>query len=292
MTLFDAYLMVDWSANSAPKSGPDSIWAGLIERQPRGLARTALVNLPTRRLAAQWLTATLDGLAAAGRRTLVGFDFPLGYPTGFAARLHLGGTPWLATWTEIDRLIKDGDDNANNRFAVASSFNRRISGRRFPFWGHHPAHRIAGLGPRRPEGYCLGRLEERRRVEHRVRGPQPSWKLYGTGSVGSQALVGIPVVAGLRRRFVDRARVWPFETGLRPPANGAAIVLAEIYPSLVDDRRNRHAVKDARQVTAIGSHFARADDDGSLAVLFAPPDLTASERRIVEREEGWILGVG
>ena len=30
MTLFDAYLMVDWSAEARPKLGRDSIWLALV----------------------------------------------------------------------------------------------------------------------------------------------------------------------------------------------------------------------------------------------------------------------
>ena len=66
---------------------------------------------------------------------LVGFDFPLGYPAGFAARLGLSGPPWRAVWDEIAGLITDDERNRNNRFDVADALNRRVSGGGFPFWG-------------------------------------------------------------------------------------------------------------------------------------------------------------
>ena len=66
---------------------------------------------------------------------MVGFDFPFGYPAGFAARLGLEGPPWRAVWDEIARLIEDDEGNRNNRFEVGAEFNRRVSGGRFPFWG-------------------------------------------------------------------------------------------------------------------------------------------------------------
>ena len=54
--------------------------------------------------------------------TLVGFDFPYGYPAGSAAALGL--TPdipaWLGVWREITNRIIDRDDNSNNRFEVAT----------------------------------------------------------------------------------------------------------------------------------------------------------------------------
>ena len=40
----------------------------------------------------------LRQFVAGGERVLVGFDFPYGYPAGFAAALDLTGPPWLAVW--------------------------------------------------------------------------------------------------------------------------------------------------------------------------------------------------
>jgi hypothetical protein len=44
---------------------------------------------------------------------------------------------------------------------------------------------------------------------------QPIWKLFGNGSVGGQALLGIPRLSALRNDEVLEPvfRVWPFETG-------------------------------------------------------------------------------
>jgi len=127
---------------------------------------------------------------------------------------------------------------------------------------------------------------------------QPIWKLYGNGSVGSQALVGIPHVAALRNHpgLATVSRVWPFETGLVRLPNredrDCLIVLAEIYPSLVAVRATPGGGKDALQVEATASHFAALDDADELSTLFAGPEwLTADERVRVEREEGWTLGV-
>jgi len=53
------------------------------------------------------------------------------------------------------------------------------------------------------------------------------------------------------------------------------------------------AVKDAVQVETTARVLAAWDGDGTLPRHFAgPATLTAVERRIIEREEGWILGAG
>ena len=82
----------------------------------------------------------LRDLVRRGQSVLVGFDFPYGYPSGFAAALRLKDTPaWLAVWREITSTVTDLDDNRNNRFAAAAGFNLRISERGYPFWGCPPS---------------------------------------------------------------------------------------------------------------------------------------------------------
>jgi hypothetical protein len=122
------------------------------------------------------------------------------------------------------------------------------------------------------------------------------WQLLGAGSVGSQVLTGIPVVHHLRHHVAlrDRARVWPFETGLAttPAADvDDAIVIAEVWPSSIPFDHVDHPVKDARQVIALAHHLAALDAAGSLGPLFVP-SLTASEAAAVVAEEGWVLGLG
>lgn len=295
MTLFDAYLMVDWSAEARPKLGADSIWLALVVRSPRGLRLRALENAATRHGARARIADLLADLVAEGRRTLAGFDFPFGYPAGTAAALGLKGIPWQATWDRLAAAIEDGPDNANNRFAAADRLNAVMGLPAGPFWGHPQGRRFERLAPTRP---AYDRLAERRIGERYISGPQPVWKLAGVGSVGGQALTGIPVVRLLRRdrRLKDACRIWPFETGLVPLDAEATsrhpVTLAEIYPSLVGLRSENGAVKDALQVQAIAGHMARLDESGALGALFAgAPDLGDDERRTVEREEAWVLGV-
>jgi hypothetical protein len=286
--MFDSFVIVDWSAANVPRIGRDSIW---ICR--RCGDDEVLVNPPTRHAAkaliADWLTAAL----AENHRVLLGFDFPFGYPAGFAARLGLSGPPWRAVWDEIAGLITDDERNRNNRFDVAEALNRRVSGGSFPFWGcpaspvrthlagkHHRRHAEDGLG-------------ERRLVDLYIPTAQPCWKLLGAGSVGGQALTGIPVARSLRDdpRWNRQARIWPFETGLGARCD-ARIVIAEIYPSLWTVLPASGEPKDRAQVRTVAQFLAARDAAGELAALFAgDPGLTPTERRQVETEEAWTLGV-
>ncbi len=293
MPLFDLLLIVDWSANSKPKLGADSIWIA-------GAGPAATVpplNLPTRAAALAHLRAMLADAVAARRRVLVGFDFPFGYPAGLAGVLGLSGPPWRAVWDEIADAIEDAPDNANNRFAVAADLNRRISGGAAPFWGRPITLTTLPDLPMRKPAAEASPLAEHRTADTWVRGPQPVWKLYTTGSVGSQALMGLPVVRALRDdpALSGHARVWPFETGLGPPSTAPGrpcIVLAEVYPSLFPIAARADEVKDATQVRTTATALAAMDADDALAPLFAgPPALTATQRGAIESEEAWILGL-
>ncbi|WP_437723783.1 hypothetical protein [Sorangium sp. So ce861] len=66
---------------------------------------------------------------------------------------------------------------------------------------------------------------------------QSVWNLFTSGSVGSQALVGIPCVAKIRNDTTLKpfSKVWPFETWFAPipsPATGPFVLYAEIWPIL------------------------------------------------------------
>jgi precorrin-8X/cobalt-precorrin-8 methylmutase len=288
--LFDSYLVVDWSAASVPREGRDSVWIGRRDR-----AGTASENPRTRRAAQSRLAELIAAGVDKGERMLVGFDFPFGYPTGFSARLGLSGVPWRAVWDEISRLIEDDERNANNRFEVAEILNRRVANSGFPFWGC-PVKRANGfLGRKHHRGHAADGLAERRLVDEYVPRAQPCWKLAGVGSVGSQALTGIPIVRALREdaRWRDRAAVWPFETGLAAP-NGSRVVFAEVYPSLWGKPRLAapSGTKDEAQVRAVAELFAARDAAGELGPLFAgDPLLSPAERRRIETEEAWMLGL-
>lgn len=289
--VFDAYVMVDWSAETRPKTGPDSIWWTCLERGPHGLVERATANPATRAEAEAQLADLLGDLAARGLTVLAGFDFNFGFPQGFAGRI--GAKDWRGCWRRLAAEMKDGDDNANNRFAVAAGLNQRISGGAAPFWGCPAAQAGETLSATKAE--CAG-LPEKRLAESRAASAKAVWQLAYAGAVGGQTLTGIPRLERLRRYpgLAEVTRVWPFETGLRPLSKSSdwRIVLAEIYPSLLPVSPAPGEVKDRAQVVALARHFAVLDHDGRLGPLFAGDSkLSAAERAVVETEEGWILGV-
>jgi precorrin-8X/cobalt-precorrin-8 methylmutase len=290
--LFDTFVIVDWSAANQKKTGRDSIW--ICHKGPRGPER--IENPETRHFAKVLLGDLLADALARGGSALVGFDFPFGYPVGFANRLGLIGLPWRAIWEEIDRLLEDNEKNENNRFDLASIFNRRISGSIFPFWGCPPKKSGSFLGPKHHQRDEPGGLRERRLIDEYMVGAQPCWKLLGAGSVGGQVLTGIPVVHALRNdnRLSEHARIWPFETGLRAPTD-ARIVFAEVWPSFFREwktTKEPNEVNDRAQVRHVASFFAERAKAGELAALFAgDPSLSPEDRSRVETEEAWTLGV-
>lgn len=300
MQLFDAYLIVDWSAAAVPRRGRDSIWWALLRRDGPGPRPAALENPPTRAAATAALAEILRRLVAEDCHVLAGFDFPFGYPAGFAARLGWTGegAGWRHVWDTVAERLRDGPDNANDRFDLGEALNREGFGEAFPFWGHDGGRerRFLARGGRRP--HRPDDIAERRLADRRVPRAQPVWKLAYTGSVGSQALTGLPRLRALRDDPVlaPVARVWPFETGLAPLARdgtgGRRVVLAEVYPSIVAPASLQGRPRDAGQVVAAAAHFAALDDEGALAGLFAgDPGLDAAGRAAVEGEEGWILGI-
>jgi hypothetical protein len=289
---FDRYVVVDWSASARPTRGTDSIW--ICELGSGG--RPVTTNPPTRGEAERLVRGTLLVASSRGERALVCFDFPYGYPRGTAAALGLQGEPWRALWTFLGERVQDDPvSNRNDRFEVASEINARLASH--AFWGAPIRRSFAHLSPRRDlvryridaAGAGLG---EWRQVEEVLRGrghrPHSAWKLIGAGSVGGQALVGIPVVARLRDdpALSSVSVVWPFEVGVpRLPAGRPAIVHAEIWPSLTPVGAVEGRVRDEVQVTSLALELRAADRSGALATLFAAAPPATS------REEGWILGV-
>ena len=220
------------------------------------------------------------------RATLTAFDFPLGYPRGAG--------PWREMWRAIERGMRDGGENRNNRFDLAAKLNRKLNG---AFWGRPVSQPVPGLSLRRP-AIAARVLPEMRHTDAWVAGPQSPWKLYGAGSAGGQALTGIPYLWRLREdpELSPYVRVWPFETGLAASFGAdrdeRRIVLAETWPSQLRPKPRPGEVKDQMQVRVMAEHFARLDQGGRLARVFAGPrQLSGEQRRAIELEEGWILGL-
>ena len=295
--MFDRYVVVDWSASNSPKTGKDSIWICNL----RKTGDPVTTNPSTRRTAEEQLRELLIEAVDHRERVLIGFDFPYGYPRGFAAALRLEGPAWSAIWRYLAANVKDSrQTNENNRFDVASAINARLV--HHAFWGRPAASRLDSLSMRRDqvryridgmtagpgEAAGLGEWREVELVLHRRRShPQSTWKLLGAGSVGSQALTGIPVVSRLRHdpRLANMSSVWPFEVDVPElPEGRGAVIHAEIWPSLDAAPYEAVLVKDQAQVIRLAQNFRRLDQNATLAAVF----ITSAP---VAPEEGWILGV-
>lgn len=270
MTAFDRFLMVDWSGGNdrgpAPKA--DAIWTCVAGKAPEYHRNRQEVEA--------WLAAQITDALESGQRLCIGFDFPFGYPTGFAHAVTGSDDP-LVLWDWLEVRIEDAP-KANNRFDVAAEINRSL-GTNGPFWGNGLARNVLGL-PRSMEGY-ENPFAAHRQVEMETPGAFTCWQLAGAGAVGSQVLMGLPVLARLRRRFAGQVAVWPFQP-LETP-----VAFVEIWPSLLADQvkaemaLRQAPIKDAVQVELVAQALAGL----SVVQLAQLLDVDAPE-------EGWILGSG
>jgi hypothetical protein len=267
MPLFDAYLFVDWSAANAPtRASPrkDALWLGELVRGARPTERYHR----TRAACVGDVASRLHAFTARGLRVLVGFDFAYGYPRGLADALALpaGEAAWARTWAFLANAITDSAANASNRWQVASELNRALMPAASPvgpFWGCPAGAATSTLKPSKREGSLVFPfatrsgvlLDEWRHADRRARIANPSvqsaWKLFTSGSVGSQALLGIPHVARLRRdaTLAPFSKVWPFEAGFDrapSPAAGPFVLHAEVWPVLVRDEVEAQRAADPR----------------------------------------------
>lgn len=274
MSRFDRVIIADWSAASArspAKPSADAIWLGSPGQQSR--------YFRTRQQAEAALMAEIGSLPL-GERLLIGFDFPMAYPAGFAARLT-GQAQARAVWAWLAARLQDDADNRNNRFEVAAEINRRFGGSQLqggPFWGRPAGLALPDLPTRKTIDYPSLGLTERRAVERLVPRAQAVWKLYTTGAAGSQGLMGQAMLHRLAR--LPGVAVWPFDKA------DARIVLAEVYPSLLatEVAADAAAIKDEAQVRLLAQALFRLSQGGGLAPLLETPAIAA--------EEGWILGAG
>ncbi|MGB3454764.1 MAG: hypothetical protein WBG08_07870 [Litorimonas sp.] len=286
--LFDRFVVVDWSAANRPVTGADSIWVAD--------SHAASINVPTRADTLRHIHRLIEESALREDRLLIGWDFAFGYPAGFAQALGLEG--WRGVWSMLHDRIDDTGDNRSNRFEVAAALNRSLGSGPGPFWGHSRAAPPPGLSAKRyPEGvprdwphagfqYLRG---AERRLADRSHAASPVFKLAYTGCVGSQTLLGIARLEGLRRAFPDRVRIWPFETDFAADLS-APVILAEIYPSF-HAVPNGPEVKDRRQVDAVLRDFMDWNATGRMEARLAAPALQGAARKRVRDEEGWVVGL-
>ena len=270
--LFHTHIVVDWSARSEPspvRPTKDAIWWAVAHTD--GDAARAPEYARTRHEALRRIARLVAQELDAGRRVLVGFDFPFGYPAGVAEHLT-GRACALALWDWLAERIEDAADNTNNRYHVAAEMNARYRPGVGPFWGRPQSWSYPTIPQKESERTKRDtHPRERRIADCHAKGAKTVWQLAYAGSVGSQVLLGLPA---LKRLLADplirgRGAVWPFDTGLNVP--DASAVIAEVYPSLlkkkVDARRHDDEILDRAQVRVNAETFARLDARGGLAPL-------------------------
>jgi precorrin-8X/cobalt-precorrin-8 methylmutase len=292
MTLYDRYLIVDWSANNTPKRGADSIWMCLVERKDGVITEVFRKNPTTRSAAMEQIYALCLKCIDDKARLFIGFDFAFGYPRG-SARQMTGEDNWRKLWSVLAQRIEDMPDNKSNRFEVADYFNQMSFKGQGPFWGTPPGRKYHSLSAYKPK-YELP-VPEHRLVDDVAKVTSTVWQIFYTGSVGGQSLLGIPSVYRLMRdpRFTDHVAIWPFETDFQRLIDRKLITVAEIYPSLLAaEQKPDETCKDEAQVRAMAHEYAGLDGRSEFeSYLTAPDGISASERAILVREEGWIVGV-
>ncbi|MEO1703466.1 MAG: precorrin-8X methylmutase [Pseudomonadota bacterium] len=286
--LFDNYLIVDWSAANAPKTGKDSIWIALSD----GADLQWIKNSPTRNEAMELIARVCRETLNNGKRVFAGFDFAFGYPVGSALKLT-GDAGWKAVWSMLERRIVDCDDNRNNSYELAAVMNRTAFSDlpEGPFWGHPHQHtgRYPGLQPTKPTSFPT---REFRHAERAAKGAKSVWQLAYNGTVGRQAMMGMAHLERLRAEFDGAAGVWPFQTCFTEDLS-KPICIAEIYPSLFPVTEQPGEVRDAAQVRTLATQFAELDAADLLRPLLSrPADMGDEEADAVLTEEGWIVGAG
>lgn len=298
--LFDAYIMVDWSAAAKPTTGTNSIWLGVLARDARLKFQFTAVNPDTRLKATELILGLIAKFNRRGDRVLLGFDFSMGYPAGTAAALGLdtkSQPAWKAMQVFLASKLKDKLDNSNARYAIAAGMNYKISQGPFPFWGAPARDQVKTLAGKK--GTFKGAtLSEYRLTEEHARQtlkakPKSVWQLAYTGSVGSQSLTGLPHIHRLLKDLPD-AKLWPFETGFVPLSEdsltGVQTVIAEIYPSALTITPEPGEVLDKAQVRTMAHHYCSLDEKRRLGDVFGPPDsLDKGKIMQIVAEEGWIL---
>ncbi len=313
MPLFDAYIMVDWSGGDRRRAGKqDCIW---IAHGPAIASALTIVSPPSRTEAEQLIRSQLETVVGSAKgRVLLSADFGYGYPAGFASLLPKPVSrelpPWRIVWQYLKKHVQDDlgtgparqPTNRSNRFEVASAINTVAStpASPGPFWCLFKSGGYACVPQKRPAQpfFSFGTSIASRRITDERAGSDTPFRLFGTGSVGSQVLTGIPRLESIRfdTQFARCSAVWPFETGWAPAMgpwldSELRILHAEIYPSVRGPLSD--TIKDRGQVRAMW-HWARDLDARDLLLReFAIPQGIVSGTRddiVIRSEEGWILG--
>lgn len=288
--MFDRVLIYDWSARSKPspvKPVRDAIYSCFADQFG---VKTPIYHRTRFDAFKHCLDQICSGLDAGGAM-FVGFDFSFGYPAGFAKAVT-GSDLAVDVWDYLNDRINDAPNNENNRFEIANDLNALFPGIG-PFWGCPASIRFDNLPYRGTERSGHG-MPDLRKTEEHTPSAQSNWKLFTTGSVGSQSLLGVIYLARLRQKFGRAVHMWPFDGPV--PTGFCGAVVCEVYPSLAkvpsdNDMASQQnnpifAIPDACQVTRLAMRLITVTE---IEWQNCHPDVDINNDQI--RQEGWIFGV-
>lgn len=296
--LFDAYIVVDWTAAEGKKTGDQTLWIGVVKRDARFRFAYESHNPATRAEGEALLRSLTADLAKKGQRVLIGFDFGLGLPEGTAKKLGLAGEPWAALWKFMASNVVDKADNTNNRFAVAAKMNRLMTDGPRPFWGAPARYAQTWMSTTRPDDAYAGMAEFRRTEKAaKKKGGKPAtvWQMHGASTAGGQTLLGMAAVKRLADELGPSVAVWPFGTGWKAlgkdDVEPLSALIVEVHAPLFPSKPEPGEGKTAAAVRAAAQALSRADEKDELGAMFAPPKETSEkDLAAVQSEEGWMLG--
>ena len=219
--------------------------------------------------------------------------------------------PWLLIWKYLSNTIIDDQgtaasgkpSNRSNRFEVANDINALLSKNREaagPFWctaSEAAFFCVPQARPQQPFQTAQGFSIKSLRLADQRAGSDTPFRVFGTGSVGSQSLTGIPRLHKLRNdsAFAGRSAVWPFETGWATKAKWlpktVSILHAEIYPSVREPKAD--TIRDRGQVRSMWEWARDLDQQNLLWFEFSRPteiEPGFKEDIAIQLTEGWILG--
>jgi len=305
--------MVDWSGGNRRRAGKqDCIW---IAHGPATVASPKTVSPPSRTEAEQIIRSLLQSIVTSNGRVLLCADFGYGYPAGFAALLQksvpTGLPPWRIVWEYLTKQVQDDlgtkpgakPTNCSNRFEVANAINAAVSSPSFcgPFWGLFKSGAYACVPQKRPAQpftWTGAKIASLRITDKRAKSDTP-FRLFGTGSVGSQVLTVShdSTASDLILNSPAAPPFGPLRPGGRPGRGCGSIHSCESFTprSIPGPQRESltGTIKDRGQVCAM-LHWARDLDAMNLLVKeFAiPPGITSGSQDdiVIRSEEGWILG--
>jgi molybdopterin molybdotransferase len=185
----------------------------------------------------------------------------------------------LLLWDWIAARIKDSEQGANNRFDVAEEMNAAFDGPG-PLWGKTHRDRWPGI-PYNKRGIRFDEVPEKRTCDRIARTSSSCFQLCYNPTVGSQVLMGLPMLSRLRR--MEGVAVWPFEEW-----QDARVVLAEIWPGSINRAVKRAesdgGIRDAHQVRLLARALSRLPVSRLDRMMTDLPPEAA--------EEAWVLGTG